>query len=130
MFPQAKSGTDAISQLFQYSRMWSVYSILYFTYVFIGSVQFLRFKGIGRMMLEAACWIGLVNACIDSCLSYLLWKKMQEALSAVTGILGMGARNLNPFGMATILLGFFMWIVPTIGMIIYLRRPSVRALMK
>jgi hypothetical protein len=130
MFPQAKSGTDGIRQLFQYSRMWSIYSILYFTYVFIGSVQFIRFKAIGRLMLETACWIGLMNACVDTCISYLLMKRMQEALSAVTGIMGMGARNFNPFGLVAIVLGFILWIVPTIGMIVYLRRPALKILMK
>ena len=46
---------------------------------------------------------------------------MQAALSAFTGLIGIGAGNLNPLGTATILLGFFLWIIPTIGMILYLQ---------
>jgi hypothetical protein len=130
MFPQAKSGTDAITEMFQYSRIWSVYTILYFLYVFVGSIQFIRFKAIGRTILEIACWVGIMNACIDSCISFILWKQMQAMLSTVTGIMGMGLGNLNPLGMATIILGFFLWIIPTIGMIVYLRKPTLKALMK
>jgi hypothetical protein len=130
MFPQAKSGTDAIAEMFQYSRIWSVYLILYFLYVFVGSIQFIRFKAIGRMILEIACWVGLMNACIDTCISYMLWKQMQAMLSTVTGIMGMELGNLNPWGMATIIFGFFLWIISTIGMIVYLRKPALKALMK
>jgi hypothetical protein len=129
MFPQAKSGMDAMTDIFQYSRIWSVYTILYFWFVFFGSIQFIRFQEVGRMVLEIACWIGMLNACIDSFLSYILWKNMQTALSAVTGTMGMGLGNLNPLGITTIILGFFLWIIPTIGMIVYLRKPGLKALM-
>ena len=130
MFPQAKSGMESVIETMQYSRIWSVYTILYFCFVFFGSIKFIRFQVVGRMILEVACWVGMVNACIDSFLSYMLWKNMQTALSSVTGIMGMGLGNLNPLGMATIILGFFLWIIPTIGMIVYLRKPGLKALMK
>ena len=130
MFPQAKSVTDAITEMFQYSRIWSVYTILYFIYVFVGSIQFIHFKAIGRTILEIACWVGIMNACIDSMISFILWKQMKTMLSSVTGLMGMGLGNLNPLGMATIIFGFFLWIIPTIGMIVYLRKPRLKALMK
>ena len=130
MFPQAKIGMDTLTEIFHYSQIWSVYTILYFLFVFVGSIQFIRFQAIGRMILEIACWIGIVNACIDSFLSYILWKNMQTALSNVTGTMGMDLVNLNPLGMATIILGFFLWIIPSIGMIIYLRKHGLKALMK
>jgi hypothetical protein len=130
MFPQAKSNMDAMTDMFQYSRIWSVYIILYFLFVFVGSIQFIRYHAIGRMILEIACWIGMLNACIDSFLSYILWKNMQTALSSVTGTMGIGLGNLNPLGMVTIVLGFFLWIIPTIGMVVYLRKPGLKALMK
>jgi len=130
MFPQAKSSMDSMTDIFQYSRIWSVYTILYFLFVFYGSIQFIRFKAIGRMILEIACWVGMMNACIDSFLSFILWKQMQAALSNVLGTLGMGLGNLNPLGMTTIILGFFLWIIPTIFMIVYLRKPGLKALMK
>lgn len=130
MFPQAKIGMETMTDIFQYSRIWSVYTILYFLFVFVGSIQFIRFQAIGRLLLEIACWIGLVNACIDSFLSYILWKNMQAALSNVTGNMGMDLVNLNPLGIGAIAFGFFLWIIPTIGMIVYLRRPALKALMK
>ena len=130
LLPQGKNGMDALSDFNQYSRMWSVYTIIYFWFVFFGSIQFIRFQAIGRLMLEIACWVGMVNACVDSFLSYLLWRQMQTALSNVTGTLGIGLGNLNPIGLATIFLGFFLWIIPTIGMILYLRKPGLKMLMK
>jgi hypothetical protein len=130
MIPQAKSGIDAIAELNLYSRMWSVYTIIYFWFVFFGSIQFIRFRAIGRMMLEIACWIGMVNACVDSFLSFTLWKQMQTALLNIPGTLGMGLGNLNPLGMITIIFGFFLWIIPTIGMILYLRKPALKILMQ
>ena len=66
MLPQARNGTNAIADMFQYNRIWSVYSILYFMFVLFGSIQFIQFKALGRTLLEIACWVGLVNACIDS----------------------------------------------------------------
>ena len=130
MFPQAKISMDTLTDIFQYSRIWSVYTILYFIYVFVGSIQFIHFKAIGRTILEIACWVGIMNACIDSMISFILWKQMKTMLSSVTGLMGMGLGNLNPLGMATIIFGFFLWIIPTIGMIVYLRKPRLKALMK
>ncbi len=130
MFPQAKSRMETVTEVMQYDRIWSVYTILYFWFVFFGSIQFLRFRSTGRMILEIACWIGMVNACIDSILSYVLWKQMQTALSSVTGAFGMGLESLNPLGSAAIILSFFMWIIPTLGMVFYLRKPTLKALMK
>ena len=34
LLPQGKNGMDAITDLNQYSRMWSVYTIIYFWFVF------------------------------------------------------------------------------------------------
>jgi hypothetical protein len=128
MFPQAKGSMDAMTDIFQYNRIWSAYTILYFCFVLSGSILFLRFKETGRMILEIACWIGLLNACVDSFLSFIFWKQMQAALSSVEGTLGMGLGDLNPLGIATILIGFFLWIIPAIGMVVYLRKPAIKAL--
>jgi hypothetical protein len=72
----------------------------------------------------------MMNACIDSMISFMLWKQMKAMLSTVTGLMGMGLENLNPLGMAAIILGFFLWIIPTIGMIVYLRKPALKVHMK
>jgi hypothetical protein len=82
------------------------------------------------MLLEIACWVGIVNACIDTCISYMLMKQMQKAVSAVIGTMGVSLGNLNPLGIAAIILGFFLWIIPTIVLIVYLRKPELKAFMK
>jgi hypothetical protein len=130
MIPQAKSSMDIMTDMFQYSHIWSVYMILYFSFVFVGSTLFIRFQATGRMILEIACWVGMMNACIDSFLSFVLWKNMHAALSSVTGTMGMNLGDLYPISIITIILGFFSWIIPTIGMIVYLRKPALKALMK
>ena len=130
LLPQARSGTNAIADMFHYNRIWSVYSILYFSFVLFVSIKFIRFQAIGRMLLEIACWIGIVNACVDSCISYVLLKQMQKALSDVIGTMGVSMGNINPLGTAAIILGFFLWIIPTLILIVYLRKPELKALMK
>ena len=129
IIPQGKSGMDAIAELNRYSRMWSVYTIVYFWFVFFGSIQFIRFQSVGRMMLEIACWAGIVNAWVDAFLNFMVWRQMQTALSRIPGTMGMGLGNINPIGMSTIILGLGLWIIPTIGMILYLRKPALKTLM-
>lgn len=129
-FPQARNGMESVTELFQYNRLWSIYTILYFFVVLTGAIQFVRFHAIGRTILEIACWVGMVNACIDTLLSYLFWKNMQTALMSVMGTMGMSLGSINPLGMITIILGFFLWIIPSIGMILYLRSPKIKANMK
>lgn len=129
-FPQARNSMESVTELFQYNRIWSIYTILYFFGVLAGAVQFVRLQEIGRKILEIACWVGMVNACADSLLSYIFWKQMQTALSSLMGNMGMSLGYVNPLGTITIILGFFLWIVPSIGMILYLRSPKIRALMK
>jgi hypothetical protein len=104
--------------------------ILYFCGVLIGAVQFIRFQEIGRKILEIACWIGLINACLDSILSYIQLKNLQAAFTAAIKSMEGGLGNLILFGMIPIILGFFLWIIPSIGMIVYFRRSELKALMK
>jgi hypothetical protein len=129
-FPQARTALDSMEDLFLYARIWSIYTILFFCGVLIGAAQFVRYREVGRKILEIACWIGLVNACVDSFLSYILWKNMQAAFSAAMKNMGAGLGNLSLIGTITIILGFFLWIVPSIGMIVYLRSTKLKALMK
>jgi len=129
-FPQARTGMESVTELFQYNRIWSIYTILYFLVVLAGAIQFVRIRAIGRMILEIACWVGMVNACVDSLLSYIFWKNMQSALSSFVGTMGMSLGYINPLGIITIILGFFLWIIPSIGMILYLRNPKIKAIMK
>jgi hypothetical protein len=129
-FPQARNGMESFTELFQYNLMWSIYTILYFFVVLVGAIQFVRLRAIGRTILEIACWVGIVNACVDSLLSYIFWKNIQTALSSVMGTMGMSLGYINPLGMITIIIGFFLWIIPSIGMILYLRSLKIKALMK
>jgi hypothetical protein len=129
-FPQAQNGMESVTELFQFNRMWSIYTIFYFSVVLAGAIRFVHFHEIGRTILEIACWIGMVNACVDTLLSYIFWKNMQAALSTVMGTMGMSLGYINPLGMITIILGFFLWIIPSIGMILYLRSPKIKANMK
>ena len=128
-FPQARNGMESFTELFQYNLLWSIYTILYFFVVLVGAIQFVRLRAIGQTILEIACWIGMVNACVDSLLSYILWKNMQAALSSVMVTMGISLGYINPLGMITIILGFFLWVIPSIGMILYLRSPHLKALM-
>jgi hypothetical protein len=130
MIPQARSGTESITVLFLFNRFWSVYTILYFLVVLAGAIQFVRFRRMGRTILEIACWIGILNACADSFMSYLFWTNMQAALVSAMGTMGMNSKYLNPIGIITIISGFFLWIIPSFGMVLYLRNLKVKAAMR
>jgi hypothetical protein len=116
-----------IISLYRYSRWWTGYGLAYFVFVLIAGLQFLRFRAWGRRALEVSCWIGLFNAFLDSALSYMIWSNMQDTLSMVMRGLGGGQSSyMNPLGFFTIVLGFFLWIIPSAAMIVYLRRPKIR----
>jgi hypothetical protein len=128
--PQARNAMESIAELFHFNRIWSIYTIFYFSVVLIGAIKFVRFRAIGRTILEVTCWVGMLNACVDSLLSYILWKNMQAALSTVMGGMGMSLGYINPLGMITIILSFFLWIVPSVGMILYLQNQKIKEAMK
>ena len=130
-FPQLKTGPMVtMSGLFEYNRVWSVYTILYFAVTLAGAILFVQFRARGRRILEVLCWVGLLNAVIDSIAGYVFWKDMEAMISGFAGGIGMPLAQLNPLGLGAVILGFFLWTIPSIGMIIYLRRPSLKALMK
>jgi hypothetical protein len=116
-----------VLDVYSYSRWWTGFGILYFGFVLFAAVQFLRLQAWGRKALEIACWVGMFNAFVDAALSYVIWKNTQEAFSTALRELGGGQYSyLNPLGLLTIIVGFFLWIVPSAGMIMYLRRPTIR----
>ncbi|HCA80274.1 MAG TPA: hypothetical protein DEP53_11140 [Bacteroidetes bacterium] len=113
--------------LYTYSRWWTWYGVLYFAFVLAAGVQFVRLRAWGRSALEAACWIGLMNALVDTILSYEIWSSMQEAYNVVLRSMGgVHSTYLNPLGFFTIVLGFFLWVIPAVALIVYLRRPVIR----
>jgi len=113
--------------LYGYSRIWTAYGIVYFLFVCVAGVQFLRLRAWGRTALEIACWVGLLNAVVDTMLSYMIWQNMQETLSLLMRGIGGGRYSyLHPLGFITIIAGFILWVVPCGGMIVFLRRPKVR----
>jgi hypothetical protein len=113
--------------LYTYSRWWTWYAVLYFAFVLAAGVQFVRLRSWGRSALEAACWIGIMNALVDTFLSYEIWSNMQETFNMVLRSMGgVHSSYLNPLGFFTIVLGFFLWVIPAVGLIIYLRKPVIR----
>jgi hypothetical protein len=118
-----------VFQMYEYSRWWTWYGIGYFCFLLVAAIQFLRLRAWGRSALEVACWIGLMNAMVDTTLSIWIWKSTQEALSMVLRNFGGGQYTfLSPLGFITIGAGFLLWIVPSAAMIWYLRKPAIRQL--
>jgi hypothetical protein len=118
---------NKVMDLYRYSRWLTWFEICFFAFALVAAFQFLQLRAWGRDALEIVCWIGLLNAFLESGLSYLIWKNMQESLSMVLrGVGGSQYSSLNPIGFATIIVGFFLWVIPSVGMIVYLRRPIIR----
>ena len=115
----------AVMQVYQYTQYWLVYGIVYFSFVLVAALQFLRLKAWGRKTFEAACWIGIFNAFADTAFSYYSWHAMKIAMGDLIGQYGGGLSGLHQLGLAAILFGFVLWIVPCVGLIIFVRRPSV-----
>jgi hypothetical protein len=114
-------------ELYTYSRWWTWYGIAYFAFALVAGVQFVRLRSWGRTALEVACWIGLMNAVIDTFLSYEIWSRAQEAFNVVLHSMGgVHSTYLNPLGFFTIVLGFILWVIPAIGLILYLRKSVIR----
>jgi hypothetical protein len=119
----------AVLQVYQYGQYWLVYGILYFSFVLVAALQFLRLKAWGRKAFEAACWIGIINAFADTAFSYYSWNTMRIAMGDLIGQYGGGLSGLHQLGLAAILFGFVLWIVPSAGFVIFVRRASVRQAM-
>ena len=117
-----------VLELSKYSRWWNIYGILFFVFLLISGIQFARCRAWGRAALEIACWIGLINAVVETSLSYLIWKRTQDAMGDVLRNLGGGQYgSFDQIGVVSIVLGFLFWVAPCVGMIIYLRAPKIRA---
>jgi hypothetical protein len=129
-YPGIKNGAlRSMSDMFTYNRIWSVYSIGYFLVTLVGGILFVRFQETGRRTLEIACWVGILNACVDTTASYIFWNDLETAMIGLAGGMGISGSQLNPLGLGTIIVGFLIWIVPSIGIVFYLRRPSLKAQM-
>jgi len=113
--------------LYTYSRWWTWYGVFYFGFTLAAGVQFVRLRAWGRSALETARWIALLNALVDTILSYKIWSSAQETFTVVLRAMG-GSHSayLNPLGFFTIVVGFLLWVVPAAGMIVYLRRSAIR----
>ena len=100
-----------VMDMFTYNRIWSVYSIVYFGFTLAGGIQFVRFRESGRKILAIACWIGILNACVDTSASYLFWRRMETAMHALAGGIGVTVEQISPYGLGAIIAGFFLWMV-------------------
>ena len=116
----------AALEVYQYGRYWLLYGILFFSFVLIAALQFLRLKAWGRRTLETLCWIGLLNAFADSAFSYYSWIVTRNAMGDVMGHSGSGLSGMDQIGILAIALGFVLWVVPCLGLLVFLRRSSVR----
>ena len=116
----------AVLEVYQYSRYWLLYGIVFFSFVLIAALQFLRLKAWGRRTLEALCWIGLLNAFADSAFSYYSWIVTRDAMGDVMGRHGSGLSGMDQLGILAIALGFILWVIPCLGLLVFLRRSSVR----
>jgi hypothetical protein len=108
-YPGFKSDSlSSMMDMFEYNRIWSVYSIVYFLVTLAGGILFVRFREMGRKILEIACWVGMLNACVDTTVSYTFWKEMESAMNAVVGGMGVGLplQQINPLGLGAIIVGF------------------------
>jgi hypothetical protein len=113
--------------LYAYSRWWTWYGIVFFAFVFVAGIQFVRLRAWGRKAMEIACWLGIANAFVDTFLSYQIWSMTQETLTTALRAMGGGhSAYVNPLGFFLIILGFLLWIIPSAGLIIYLRRPIIK----
>jgi hypothetical protein len=129
-YPGTKNGIlGPMADMVAYNRIWSIYSIVYFICTLVGGVLFVRLREIGRKILEVACWIGILNACVDTTVSYVFWKDMESAMIGLTGGMGLTINQVNPLGLGAILLGFLVWTVPSMFIVRYLRKASVRSQM-
>ncbi len=109
----------------RYDRAWSVYTIVYFSIVLAGAILFLNRKPVGKLLLRIACWVGIANAFVDSVVSMVLWNEMEKALTSLVGPMSVRFMSWNPFGLVLIIIGFFLWVIPAIGLLFYLRRLDV-----
>jgi hypothetical protein len=120
-------GMKKVMDLYSYSRIWTLYGILFFGFALVAGIQFVRLRAWGRKALELVCWVGIFNAFADTILSFLIWKNMQDTLSMVMRSSGGSQYSfINPLGFFMIVLGFVLWLVPSVGMVFYLRRPAIR----
>ena len=93
--------------LYTYSRWWTWYGILFFALALVAGVQFYRRRSWGRSALEIVAWAALMNAFIDTYLSYEIWSRAQETFNIVLRSVGGGhSTYLNPLCLFTIVLGF------------------------
>ncbi|MBN1398770.1 MAG: hypothetical protein JXA06_12130 [Bacteroidetes bacterium] len=129
-FPRNQFSIEPIIKIFQYFRIWSIYAIIFFIFVLIGAILFIQLRAAGRNILEIACWTAIANGCIDTCLNYILWQAMSKALSNVVSAAGISLGQIYPLRNIALIMGLFLWIIPSIGLIFYLRNPKIKILMK
>lgn len=120
----------SFDRLIAFNRILAGAELLYFLVVAMATVGLLRFREWGRKTLETCCWVGLGLGAGESVLSYAIWREMQLSLEGLLRSIGAGQHSITtPLGTAAILLGLLLWVVPTVGIGLYLRRPGIRALM-
>lgn len=128
VFPGGRvpSSLTLLLDLNRYTQYWLIYGVVYFSFVLVAALQFLRLKAWGRKALESACWIGIINGLADTAFSYYSWNAMKSAMGDLIGQYGGGMSGVHQLGLAAMFVGLVLWIVPCVGLIIFVRRPSVK----
>jgi len=121
---------QSLLDLYAYSRYASAFNVIYFTFVLVASIMFLQLRRSGRLLLEIAAWFGLVDGMVESILGYLIMEQLQTSMAAMMRGVGAGGYSLQlSLGPAATIFGLIVWLIPSVGCIIFLRRRSIREIM-
>jgi glucan phosphoethanolaminetransferase (alkaline phosphatase superfamily) len=127
MFPQLQKQMNVLEDVLTYNRIWSIYSVAYFAFILSSAILFIRHRFIGCLFLEIACWVGILNAFIDTGITFYQTTQMKKALS---GLLGTSLQLVGPLTTITLIIGFLLWVIPSILIILFLRKQELRQMMK
>lgn len=122
-FPEAARIVDDLNRSL---KIWITVDIVFFIFVLVGSIQFLRLRQWGRRALEAACWIGVVVALAGAVQDYWYLKQIEAMMAKLLSRVGFHQSIVNPLGLVAIFLALIFWLLICFAMIFLLRRPTVR----
>jgi hypothetical protein len=124
-FPaEFQSLLDSLISLARYGWYWNWYLLVFFLFLLYASLRFVRFTSPGRKLFEAACWVGLGTGVVDALISYALWNRTQESMHQLIAPYGVNADGLQQLGTLSIAASLLLWIVPCVGLLVYLRTMS------
>lgn len=126
---QAPPSLQAVLDVYELGRYWMMFTTLFFVFVLVAALQFLRLRSWGRQALEAACWIGIMGGVVDAVFSYSSWNAMRIAMSDLMGQYGGGLAGAQQLGVVSILLGFLLWGIPCVALMVFVRSAAAKQAM-